>query len=54
MRAGQQKLEDLTKMAKVDRVSLIVASAKISSGMKQKGELEKELQFLNEKLLKIS
>ena len=51
MRAGQQKLEDLTKMA---RVSLIAASAKISSGMKQKGELEKELQFLNEKLLKIS
>lgn len=50
MKAGQRKLEDLTKMAKVDRVSLMAASAKISSGMKRKGELEKELQFLNEKL----
>ena len=50
MKAGQQELKALTKMAKVDRVSLMAASAKISSSMKWKEELEKELEFLNEKL----
>ena len=50
MKAGQQELKGLTKMAKVDRVSLMAASAKISSSMKWKEELEKELEFLNEKL----
>ena len=50
MKAGQQELKGLTKMAKVDRVSLMAASARISSGMKWKEELEKELEFLNEKL----
>ena len=54
MKAGQQEHKDLTKMAKVDRVSLMAASAKISWGMKQKEELEKELEFFNKKLKKLA
>ena len=53
LKAGQAQLEGLTHTNVIDKVKLIAANAQISIGMKQKSELEKELQHLNSKLQKL-
>ena len=53
LKSGQQELEEVTKMRNVDRLRLMAANAMISPGLKRKGELEKELEFLKNKLQKM-
>ena len=53
LKSGQQELEEVTKMRNVDRLRLMAANATISPGLKRKGELEKELEFLKNKLQKM-
>ena len=53
LKSGKEKLEEVTTMTNVARLRLMAANAKISSGLKRKGELEKELKFLKNKLQKM-
>ena len=53
LKSGQQELEEVTRMTNVDRLRLMAVIAKISSGLKRKGELKKELEFVKNKLQKM-
>ena len=53
LKSGQQEMEEVIKMTNVDRLWLMAANVKISSGLKRKGEMEKELEFLKSKLQKM-